>query len=252
MARAAGAADAVAVCCGDEWVTYGALVERAVRVGGLLRAAGAGPESVVGLCLDRGPEMVTAMLGTWLAGAAYLPLDPAYPEQRLAFMLADSQAAVVVTRGGLPAGLPAVPVVDVRDAAVGAAFKAGPAERPAGQLAYVIYTSGSTGTPKGAGVAHGALANLAAALRPVLGAGPGTVMLQFASFSFDASVLDTAVTLIAGGRLVIAAGEERAEPARLAALIRAGGVRAASVVPSLLAELDPAAVPGGGEAVVGC
>ena len=109
MARAAGAADAVAVCCGDEWVTYGALVERAVRVGGLLRAAGAGPESVVGLCLDRGPEMVTAMLGTWLAGAAYLPLDPAYPEQRLAFMLADSQAAVVVTRGGLPAGLPAGP-----------------------------------------------------------------------------------------------------------------------------------------------
>ena len=75
VARAARVPDAVAVCCGDAWVSYGVLVERAARLGGYLRAAGAGPESVVALCLDRGAEMVTAMLGVWLAGAAYLPLD---------------------------------------------------------------------------------------------------------------------------------------------------------------------------------
>jgi amino acid adenylation domain-containing protein len=244
VARAARIPDAIAVCCGGSWVSYGQLLERAARLGGYLRAAGAGPETVVGLCLDRCPEMVTAVLGTWLAGAAYLPLDPDYPPARLTFMLADSRAAVVVTRGGLPAGLPAEQVVDLGDPAVAAAVPAAAVPCPAGQLAYVIYTSGSTGTPKGVAAAHGGIANLAAALGPVLGAGPGTAVLQFASFSFDASVLDVAVTLAAGGRLVIAAGSERAEPAQLAAMIRADGVVSASVVPSLLAVLDPAAVPG--------
>src|SRR6185437_11679279 len=73
-ARAARTPDAVAVCCGNTWVSYGELVARAARLGGCLRAAGAGPETLVGLCLDRGPEMITAIVGTWLAGAAYLPL----------------------------------------------------------------------------------------------------------------------------------------------------------------------------------
>ena len=242
--RAARVPDAVAVCCGDTWVSYRKLVERAARLGGYLRAAGAAPETVVGLCLARGPEMVTAIVGTWLAGAACLPLDPDYPARRLAFMVADSGAELVVTRGGLPGWLAAERVVDLGDPRVAAAARAVARPVPAGRLAYVIYTSGSTGTPKGVAVGHGAAANLVAAVGPVLGAGPGVAVLQFASFSFDASMLDVAVTLAAGGRLVIASGAQRAEPSELAAMIAARGVMAASVVPSLLEVLDQAAVPG--------
>ena len=252
MARAAAAPDAVAVACGDGVVSYGELAARAGRLAWFLAGLGAGPETVVGLCLERGAELVTAIVGVWLAGAAYLPLDPAYPAARLGYMLAAGGAGLVVCRGGLQGGLaaPGAVVVDLADpsAAAGLAGMAAdvalPGVRAAGQLAYVIYTSGSTGTPNPVAVAHAGVVNLAAGLGPVLGAGPGTRVLQFATFSFDASVFDVAVTLAAGGTLVVASAAERAEPARLTALVRRSAVVSASVVPSLLEVLDPAAVPG--------
>ena len=259
LARVTGCPDVAAVVSGDgAVVSYGELAVRAKRLGWCLRAAGAGPESVVGVCLERGPEMVTAILGAWLAGAAYLPLDPEWlPAERLGFMLADSGAVVVVARGGLAGGLAAEVVVDLGDAEVAAAIAqlppiAPPPEQTAGrQLAYVIYTSGSTGTPKAVAVAHGAVANLAVALRGALGAGPGVRVLQFASFSFDASVLDVAVTLAAGGTLVVASAGERSEPGRLAGLAGRSGAGSASVVPSLLEVLDPAAWAGVSRMVAG-
>ncbi|PTH83159.1 non-ribosomal peptide synthetase, partial [Streptomyces sp. A244] len=247
--RAVAAPDAVAVVAGGESLTYGGLMARANRLAHLLRGMGVGAESVVGLCLPRGVDMVVAMVAVWQAGGAYVPLDPEYPADRLEFMLADAGVQVVVGERSLVEGLPVGQGVWLDDPAVRDTLASLPPEAPettvsAGQLAYVIYTSGSTGRPKGVQVAHGSVVGMVSALAPVLEAGPGVRMLQFASFSFDAAVLDVAVTLASGGVLVVATPEERAEAALLTSMLRAEAVRAASVVPSLLGVLDPEEVSG--------
>ncbi|WP_237548648.1 amino acid adenylation domain-containing protein, partial [Streptomyces sp. SID335] len=252
---AARSPGAVAVRCGGQTLSYGELEARANRLARHLVGLGVGPESRVGLCLPRGVDMVVAELAVWKAGGAFVPLDPEYPPDRLGHVLADSAASVVLgvadTLTAVPVGAARVVLLD--DGDIGRALEA---ESPASlggrptrhQLAYVIYTSGSTGRPKGVAVAHGGVANLAAAMRPVLGVGVGVgvgvSVLQFASFSFDAAVLDVAATLSGGGTLVIASAAERAEPSALAAVIESAGVSTASVVPSLLSVLDPATVSG--------
>ncbi|MEU0032372.1 condensation domain-containing protein, partial [Streptomyces sp. NPDC006335] len=162
--------DAVAVVCGQRHVTYGDLVGRASRLARHLRVSRVGPESVVGVCVERGIDLVTAVVGVWLAGAAFVPLDPEYPAERLAFMLADSGARVVVGHRSVAAGLvdSAVDsVVWLDESAALMDLEVVEPERvvvdPA-QLAYVIYTSGTTGVPKGVQVGHGGLVNLAAGL----------------------------------------------------------------------------------------
>ncbi|WP_220189238.1 non-ribosomal peptide synthetase, partial [Streptomyces phytophilus] len=233
--RARRAPGVVAVRCGAEELSYGELDARANRLARYLIRLSVGRESRVGLCLPRGVEMVVAVLAVWKAGGAYVPLDPAYPADRLAFMVADSGAQVVlsaedvVSAAGEIAAESAEPLGTVLEL---------------GQLAYVIYTSGSTGRPKGVAVPHRGPANLAEAMRPILGVAEGVTALQFASFSFDAAVLDVAVTLASGGTLAVASDEEREEPAALAEMVRSSGVSVASVVPSLLSVLDPAAVSG--------
>uniref|UniRef100_UPI00389B05DB AMP-binding protein n=1 Tax=Streptomyces jumonjinensis TaxID=1945 RepID=UPI00389B05DB len=178
-----------------------------------------------------------------------MPLDPEYPADRLAFMVADSGATIALGSGstlaGVPVGSARVVLLDevIQDIASESAEPVATVIDPA-QLAYVIYTSGSTGRPKGVAVAHGGVANLAGAMRSALGVDVGVVALQFASFSFDAAVLDVVVTLAAGGTLAIASSEERREPEALAEMIRTTGVEVASVVPSLLGVLDPESVPG--------
>ncbi|MFJ6574294.1 amino acid adenylation domain-containing protein, partial [Streptomyces sp. NPDC091292] len=254
--RASVAPDAVAVVADGESVTYGALMARANRLAHYLRDTGVGAESVVGLCLPRGVDMVVAMVAVWQAGGAYLPLDPEYPADRLEFMLGDAGVRVVVGQRSMAEGLTVEHGVWLDDPAVAAALAELPSTAPdatttADQLAYVIYTSGSTGRPKGVQVAHGSVVGMVSALGPVLGAGPGVRMLQFASFSFDAAVLDVAVTLASGGSLVVATSEERAESALLTSMLRADGVSAASVVPSLLGVLDPREVPGVGTLLLG-
>ena len=251
-ARAARIPDAVAVVCGDAHLTYGELDARAGRLAGLLASRGVGPETVVGLCLERGVELVAAIVGVWRAGAAYLPVDPAYPPARQEFLLADSGAGVLVTGPGQDDAVAGEVGLVVLDGPLAGVTPPSAAPVRAGQAAYVIYTSGSTGQPKGVAVTHGGLGNLVAALGPVLL--PTEVeprVLQFASFSFDASVLDVAAVLAAGGTLVVATAGERAEPGLLGRLVRGSGVRAASVVPSLLGVLDPADLAGVSRLVVG-
>uniref|UniRef100_UPI002A806F33 non-ribosomal peptide synthetase n=1 Tax=Streptomyces sp. CRN 30 TaxID=3075613 RepID=UPI002A806F33 len=225
-----------AVRCGTETLSYAELDARANRLARYLRHTGTRAESRVGLALERGVDMVVAILGVWRAGAAYVPLDPAYPTDRLRHMVTTSGAAPVIDGDWLSAAAAAI-----------ASEPAHPLDVPPphpDQLAYVIHTSGSTGRPKGVAVTHRGVADLVDAMTPVLGAGPGETTLQFASFSFDASVLDLAVTLSSGGTLAVAASDERSDPAALAGMIRDTGVTVASVVPSLLSTLDPRTVPG--------
>ncbi|WP_328685222.1 non-ribosomal peptide synthase/polyketide synthase [Streptomyces sp. NBC_00343] len=238
---------ATAVRSGDpsQSLSYAELDARSDAVARGLVARGVGRESRVGLCLPRGVEMVTAVLAVWKAGGAYVPLDPEYPSERLAFMVGDSDAELVLVAEETAGRLPAE-VGTVLPAELEIEFGEGPdsAAVDPGQLAYVIYTSGSTGRPKGVAVAHASVANLASAMRPVLGVEPGVTALQFASFGFDAAVLDVAVTLAAGGTLAIASSEERQDPSALAAMVESNGVDSASVVPSLLGALEPNSVPG--------
>ncbi|HEX8320472.1 amino acid adenylation domain-containing protein [Longimicrobium sp.] len=217
-ARAKQAPDAAALVFGGAPITYRELDARANRLANHLVRLGVGPEVRVGLCLERGPEMVVGMLGVLRAGGAYVPLDPAYPAERLAFMLADSGAAVLLTQERVRAAVPApagvrVVCVDGARAAIAAESPASPGRpvRP-DALAYVIYTSGSTGTPKGVAVEHRALANYVVHAAREYALVPGDRVLQFHSLSFDPAAEEVFATLLSGATLVLRAGQALVEP----------------------------------------
>ncbi|MFF7361572.1 non-ribosomal peptide synthase/polyketide synthase, partial [Streptomyces sp. NPDC008125] len=217
--------DAVALVHGAVELTYRQLDVRANRFAHALIARGVGPEQVVAVALPRSVESVVAVLGVLKAGAAYLPVDPGYPQSRISFMLADSRPVVVVddpavvAEGDWPDTDPEV-ALDVR------------------HPAYVIYTSGSTGRPKGVAVSHAGVPGLVAAQADRLGVKPGSRVLQFASPSFDASFWDLCSALLSGAALVLAPAEAPSE----ALTDRRLAVTHVTLPPSALAALDTAAL----------
>ncbi|CRK62219.1 Siderophore biosynthesis non-ribosomal peptide synthetase modules [Alloactinosynnema sp. L-07] len=178
--------DAPAVIDGGRVLTYGELVRRANAVAWRLRERGVGPESLVALVLPAGPEAIIGIVGIHAAGAAYLPLDPTHPADRIQALLDDAKPHAVIGAGDITG--------DTADAPP-------PVELHADNLAYVIYTSGSTGAPKGVAVTHGTLANLAQAFAREHGFGPGEHVLMIPPLTFDASVGDVFPALISGAAI---------------------------------------------------
>ncbi|POM23713.1 Dimodular nonribosomal peptide synthase [Actinomadura rubteroloni] len=214
--------DAVALVFAGEEFTYAELNARANRLAHRLLGAGTGPEDLVGVRMPRTPDMVVAVLGVLKAGAAYLPLDPSYPAERLAAMTEDARPAHVVTPADFT-GLEEFPATDP------------PGPPSVDHAAYVIYTSGSTGRPKGVVVTHAGIADLVETQETRLGAGPDARVLHFASLSFDAALWQLCIPLLSGGTLVLCPDDLRVPGAPLAEYAARHGVNLLGLPPSLLA-----------------
>jgi amino acid adenylation domain-containing protein len=238
-AQAARTPHTTAVCCGDDALTYAELDARANRAANALRAAGVRAGTLVGVCLDRSVELVVALLAVLKAGAAYLPMDPSYPAERLAFTAEDAGlTAMVGAAGGIP-GLDGVRVLAPAALTGGDPPATAPADGDgsADDPAYVIYTSGSTGTPKGVVVPHRNVASLLAATRGEFGLGEHDVWTQFHSSAFDFSVWEIWGCLMTGGRLVLVPYWVSRSPEEFAELLATERVTVLSQTPSAFTQL---------------
>ena len=204
--------DAIAVIFEDRQLSYGELNRRANQLAHQLRTWGVGPETLVGICLRRSPEMIVALLGVLKAGGAYVPLDPTYPPERLAFMLADSHMPVLLTQAHLLPQLPEPPAQIICLDADRQTLATQPEKNPVSlvtpdNLAYVIYTSGSTGHPKGVQIPQRALSNFLNAMRRQPGLTDRDTLLAVTTLSFDIAALELFLPLTVGARLVIVSRE---------------------------------------------
>ncbi|HEX6040047.1 non-ribosomal peptide synthetase, partial [Longimicrobium sp.] len=239
QAQAARTPDAPAVQYGDDVLTYADLERRANQLANHLRSLGVGPEVRVGVCAERSPELVVALLGILKAGAAYVPVDPSYPADRIAYMLSDSAIPVLLTQDRLAGTLPAHGAFVVRLDSDWPWIASASEEAPAvdvgpDHLAYMIYTSGSTGRPKGAMNAHRGIVNRLLWMQEQYGLTADDVVLQKTPFSFDVSVWEFFWPLMTGAKLVLARPGGHGDPAYLAELIEARGITTLHFVPSML------------------
>ena len=222
--RAKKCPESIAASFEGRQLTFGELNRKANRLAHYLRRQGVGPEVIVGVCVERGLDMLVSLLGIMKAGGAYLPLDSEHPEQRLAFMLAEAQAPVVITQLGLRSRLPAHPckVVQIDEdwPEISRESKANP---PSLSLpdnpVYVLYTSGSTGKPKGVMITHRALANLLRSIAVEPGLTSSDKILAITTYCFDISAVELFLPLIEGAECAIVDRAKAKDPERLKAEI---------------------------------
>ncbi|CAG7658024.1 non-ribosomal peptide synthetase [Actinacidiphila bryophytorum] len=241
--------DAEAVHCQGRTLTYAELDAAANRLARRLRSLGVGRDVMVGVCLERSLDMVTAVLAVLKAGGAYVPIDPGLPEDRMAFMIEDAGLPVLVTQSSVAPGLPKSAAVtlcldELREeiAAESAEVLGEPVE--GGDLAYVIYTSGSTGRPKGVQLPHRALRNLFWAMKQWPGIDAGDSLLAVTTLSFDIATLELLLPLVEGARVVLATRETATDGRLLAEEMAATGATVMQATPSTWRMLLDAGWPG--------
>ena len=243
-----------ALVFGEQQLSYEALNAQANQLTRVLRAQGVVPGSLVGLYLERGIPLMVAVLAILKAGGAYLPLDPAYPEARLRYMLENSGLRLILSQATLQQqasrlaghctgvrvlGLDSPPLVSACIGQDVGNLARLPDQSPS-DLAYVIYTSGSTGRPKGVMIEHRGAVNLARYQQRLFGVDAHSRVICFASFSFDAATSEWLMALLKGAALYICADDERRDPAALETYLLDHGITHATLPPALLAHMSPA------------
>ncbi|MGW2515265.1 amino acid adenylation domain-containing protein, partial [Streptomyces scopuliridis] len=236
--------DAPAVAQGTTVLTYRELAQRSAALAATLVRAGVGVEHRVAVALPRSADLVVAVHAVVLAGAAFVPVDPDYPAERIAHILTDASADVVVTTRTLD--LPTAPAarIDMEDLDPAAQAPMPEVRVRPDQAAYIIYTSGSTGLPKGVVVTHAGIPALVRAQREAFDVDPTSRVLQFASPSFDAAVSEIVVTLLSGACLVSAPRADLLPGGPLVATVTGQHVTHATLPPAALQNLDPGLLPG--------
>ena len=239
--QAARTPDRPAVTFRDETLSYRTLNERANRLAHTLRATGVGPEDRVGICVERSLDMAVAVLGVLKAGGAYVPLDPGHPRERLAYVLRDAGAAVLLTQEsvlerlpGLADGAGRVLRFDRDGGEIARHSSANPTALPlpADRLAYAIYTSGSTGQPKGVQIPHRALVNFLVSMRRRPGLAEDDALLAVTTLSFDIAGLELFLPLLSGARVIVAPAETVGDGAALARLLKDSGATVLQATPA--------------------
>jgi amino acid adenylation domain-containing protein len=240
--------NALALVSEDSQLTYQELDQRANQLAHYLQGQGVGPDVLVGICMERSPDMIVALMATLKAGGAYLPLDPRYPRERLDMILQDSHPAVLLTQSTLRAILSSCEAQTLSidsewEKAACESKAAPPCATNADNLVYVIYTSGSTGRPKGVLISHRGLCNVIQAQIDAFAVSAASRIMQFASFSFDAAASEIFVALLSGASLYLAPSSSLLPGPSLLQLLREKQITTITLPPSALALLPVTELP---------